>query len=285
MVGSYRRHFRVALDGGEQRDCILRGRELTLACGDRVRVELSGDGATIIGVEPRQTLFHRADRFRERLIAANVTLVACVLAADPPCSFDLLDRWIVAAEANGAPILLVINKSDLPATEAFVARLAPYLGLGYAAVRVSAREDTGGLARFLAGETTVLIGQSGVGKSTLINALCPGARASTGELSAALATGRHTTTATTLYRLAGGGAVIDSPGMQEFGLRQLDASALVRGFREIAPLAENCRFRDCRHDREPGCAVSAAVESGSITRNRVESLRTLLAEGRRNHWD
>ena len=174
--------------------------------------------------------------------------------------------------------MLVANKRDLPGTEDLARRLEPYTALGYTVVALSAREDASPLLPLLAGQHTVLIGQSGMGKSTLVNALAPGADARTREVSAALVAGRHTTTSTRLYHLAGDGWLVDSPGMSVFGLAHYDPAVLAHAFVELRAIAGECRFRDCRHEREPGCAVQAALAAGRIAPQRLALFHAVARE-------
>ncbi len=281
VLASHRRHFAVRLDDGEMLSCMLKGRSTVLACGDRVRVARMAGGGSIEEVLPRSTLFHRSDGFREKLIAANVTQIVGVVAPDLSIDEELLARWIVAAEAHGCRFVLIANKADLPGFDALLRRLAPYAALGYAIVPLSAKGDVSSLRPWLAGQRSVLIGQSGMGKSTILNAVAPQFEAKTAEVSSALGTGRHTTTHSTLYPLpddAEGGWVVDSPGMKTFGLAHLSPDSLEHAFVELRPLLGHCRFRDCRHDREPGCAISEAVARGEVAAHRVSLLRTLIAE-------
>jgi len=279
VIAAHRRHYIVDLDSGGTLACVLKGRSLTLACGDRVRVAIEGDGGAIVDIEPRQSLFYRSDGFREKLIAANVTQVLGVVAPDVPVDEHLLNRWIIAAETERCRFVLVLNKSDLPQAPAFAARFDGYAALGYTIVRVSANSDVQALRPLLAAQHSVVIGQSGMGKSTLINTLLPGAAARIGEISEALRSGRHTTTSTALYRLpARDGWIVDSPGLKVFGLAHISPDALPEAFVELRPLLGHCRFRDCRHDREPDCALQAAVERGEAAPHRLALLRALSAE-------
>jgi ribosome biogenesis GTPase len=281
VVASRRRHFVVRLDDGAEIECVLKGRRTTLACGDRVRVARAAGGGVIEAMEPRTSLLYRSDAFKEKLIAANVTQVIGVVAPDLAVDLDLVSRWAVACEAERCRLVLVANKSDLPDHARLLAQLAPYAALGYAIVPLAAKRDIEPLLRWLGGQHSVLIGQSGMGKSTILNAIAPGALARTAEVSAALATGRHTTTYSTLYPLPaeyGDGWIVDSPGMKAFGLAHLDPDGVAHAFVELRPLLGHCRFRDCRHDREPGCAVTAAVDAGGVAPHRVALLHALLAE-------
>jgi ribosome biogenesis GTPase len=281
VVAAHRRHYTVSLDDGETIDCVLKGRKAAIACGDRVQVARVEGGGAIDSVLPRTNLIYRSDAFKQKLIAANVTLVIGVIAPDLPADFELIDRWGIAAVAEGCAFLIVANKSDLPDADRLVDRLRAWNTLGYEVLSISARGDVSALADRVRGEHSVLVGQSGMGKSTLLNALSPGTGARTAEISAALASGRHTTTETTLHRLPGDGAdgwIVDSPGMKAFGLAHLPPHVIEEAFVDIRPFLGRCRFRDCRHDREPGCAVQAAVERGEIVPHRVELLHEMVAE-------
>lgn len=283
VTAAFRRHYLVRSDEGSTISCVLRGRTLAIACGDRVRWVASGPSEGVIeAVEPRTALFYRSDARREKLIAANVTQVLGMVAPDPPFDDELVHRWIVAAESAACRFVLVANKRDLPAFAAIRPRLAQFTALGYSVVEICASEDAGALMPLLGGQHSVLIGQSGMGKSTLINRMLPDAAARVGELSAALHTGRHTTTETTLYPIDASSWIVDSPGMKEFGLGHLGADAIERAFVELRTLLGSCRFRDCRHDSEPGCALREAIARGEVKPWRLMLLRQLLADsGRR----
>ncbi|HEX5863898.1 MAG TPA: ribosome small subunit-dependent GTPase A, partial [Casimicrobiaceae bacterium] len=187
----------------------------------------------------------------------------------------------VAAESTGSAFALIANKSDLPGFAKLGSRLDACRALGYPVVPVSAKGDISTVRALVAGHCSVLIGQSGMGKSTLINALVPGAQARVGEVSSALNAGRHTTSETTLYALDDQTWIVDSPGMKEFGLAHLSAAAIMQGFVDLRPFAGSCRFRDCRHGTEPGCAVQEAVARGEIKPWRVALWQRLLVESER----
>jgi len=281
VVAAYRRHYDVALDSGETLACVLKGRSLRIAVGDRVEIEHAKEGGAIVAVSPRSNLVYRSDAFKEKLVAANVTQVAAVVAPDIGLDEELIHRWMIAAEAAQARYVIFANKSDLPSFATLRTRLAPFAALGYPIVPLAARYDAASVATWLAGQHTVLVGQSGMGKSTLINALVPDAKARTTEISDSLKTGRHTTSSTTLYRLPQLGPdtwIVDSPGMKVFGLAHVDPDALTAAFVELRPLIGHCRFRDCRHDAEPDCAITAAVQDGRVTRNRLALLHALRRE-------
>ncbi|MCX7174244.1 MAG: ribosome small subunit-dependent GTPase A [Proteobacteria bacterium] len=271
IVAAFGRHYEIELPGLVRITGFPRGKKSPYACGDRVALERSSsDQAQIVRHLPRSSLLYRSDAFRQKLIVANATQLVLVVATEPSFSDELLTRALVAAETEGLRSLIVLNKTDLaehlPAARL---RLAPLARLGYAVIELSARHDATPLWPYLAGELSVLVGQSGMGKSTLINALVPGAAAATREVSEALDSGKHTTTHARLYRLDDpDGALIDSPGLQEFGLSHLTRGAIEQGFVEFRPHLADCRFRDCSHRAEPGCAIKAAVAAGEIDQRR-----------------
>jgi ribosome biogenesis GTPase len=281
VVAAHRRHFQVLLDEGRVVECVLKGRRSQIACGDRVQVQLAHGGGVVVAVEPRRNLVYRSDAFKEKLIGANVTLVVGVVAPDLPVDLELVDRWTIAAEVEACAFLLVANKADLAGFDALLARLEPFRRLGYPIVPLSATRDAAALRPHVAGQHSVLVGQSGMGKSTILNAIAPAAAARTGAISRALETGRHTTTETTLHPVPGdpgSGWIIDSPGMNAFSLAHASPGALPEAFVELRPFLGHCRFRDCRHDREPDCAVRAAVGRGDVAPHRLALLQTMRAE-------
>jgi ribosome biogenesis GTPase len=281
VTAARRRHYKVLLDSGETVECVLKGRDTTLACGDRVCVARVAGGGSIESALPHTTLFYRSDEFREKLIAANVTQVIGVVAPDIAVDEELVNRWIIGAEAQGCRFVLAANKSDQPGFDTFLARLQPFADLGYAVVPVSAKFDLAPLWPVLRGERTVLVGQSGMGKTTILNAVAPHVQARTAAISEALSTGRHTTSQSTLYPLRasdGGGWIVDSPGLKVFGLAHVEPERLADAFVELRPFLGRCRFRDCRHDREPGCAIRQAVDEGQVAAHRVALLQKLVGE-------
>lgn len=279
VTAAYGRRYRVELDSGALVDCVTRGKTRDVACGDRVTVAPTGPGQAVIeSTEPRASLFYRSDPYRQKFFAANVSQIIVVVAPVPSVHRELLDRCLVAAEHEGIASLIALNKSDLPGHCAAAAALADYRALGYRVLSLSAKQDVSVLLPYLIGHVSVLVGQSGMGKSTIINRLVPDAVARVGTLSEALDSGRHTTTHAELYHLASGADVIDSPGMQEFGLNHIEPRDIAAGYVELRPYLGQCRFRDCLHLQEPGCEIAAACAAGRISAQRVESYRRLVDE-------
>lgn len=276
IVATHGRHYVVELDDGSVLQCYPRGKKSDIACGDRVQVQVTGEDQGVIeAVDARRSLLYRAEAHRQKLIAANVTQVAIVVASTPTFYDELVARCLVAAHAQDIDALIVLNKCDLVAgSQVALQRLEIYLSLGYRLVALSAHGDVAPLRAQLSGHRTVLVGQSGMGKSTLVNALIPEAGARVGEISLALDSGRHTTTAARLYRLDAQAQLIDSPGMQEFGIAHITPQQLMAGFPEFAALRGHCRFIDCLHLSEPGCAISAA-DSQTVHPERLRIYRRL----------
>jgi len=286
IIAAHGRHYLAEVDG-EKLQCVTRGKKTNVAVGDIVHITMtSPDQGVIDQIEERKTLLYRSDQYKSKLLAANLTQLFIVVATEPGFTDDLVSRALVAAEAASIKAHLILNKTDvvesLPRTRE---RVAPYAALGYPVHEVSAKarpEDTLAVLKpLLAGQSSILIGQSGMGKSSLINLLIPEADIAVREISAALDTGKHTTTFTRLYTLPELGpesSIIDSPGFQEFGLYHLSEGMLERAFVEFAPYLGHCKFYNCRHLIEPQCAVLAAVEAGKIAKMRHTLYGQLLHE-------
>jgi ribosome biogenesis GTPase len=283
IVAAFGRHYEVELDDGRIVNGIPRGKKSSYACGDHVSLgPLHDSEAQILGHTPRASLLYRSDQWKQKMIAANATQIVLVVATEPGFSDELISRALVAACHEHMRAVIVLNKCDLTAAlPAARAQLAPYTAIGIPVVELSALQDASALAPWLAGQVSVLVGQSGMGKSTLTNALIPGAQAATREISTALDSGKHTTTHARLYRLPESGELIDSPGLQEFGLAHLTRGEIELGFAEFAAHLGRCRFRDCRHENEPDCAIKAAVAAGQVDARRLAHFTTIANEGDR----
>ncbi len=289
VVAAFGRQYLAKLPDGEMLTCLTRGKKSDVVCGDHVELQRTGDAssglsiaasnigqAVIDKVAPRSSLLFRSDAFKQKLIAANVTQIVIVVATEPSFSDELLARCLVAAYDQHLEVLIVLNKCDLNA-DAARAQLAPYRAIGYRVIELSALQDVTRLRALLDGHVSVLVGQSGMGKSTLINGLLPDAQAATREISTVLDSGKHTTTHAKLYRLNETSSVIDCPGVQAFGLHHLSFGAIEQGFIEFAPYLGQCRFRDCRHLKEPDCALQHAANKGEINARRLELFLQIAA--------
>jgi ribosome biogenesis GTPase / thiamine phosphate phosphatase len=279
VIAAYGRHLLVRDAAGRELRARPAGRRLSIVCGDRVRCEADRAHDEVLAVEvlPRTTLLARANlRGESEPVVANITQLVVVVAPLPAPDLFVVDRYLCAATAAGIAGAIAINKSDLEANKIDPAELAAFTTAGYRLASCSAKARSGldELRGLLAAGVSVLVGQSGVGKSSLVNALLPEASIMTGGL-VREEEGRHTTTASRAYALESGGALIDSPGVRDFApaVEQLDSQTL--GFPEVDFRASGCRFQDCKHMQEPGCAVIAAVEAGDLSARRYESYRRL----------
>ena len=279
IITSYGRHYIVRTTDQHTYEASTRSKRTDYACGDWVSIQIiNGEQAVIESVQPRQSLLYRQDAWKSKLIAANVTQLLIVVAAEPSPSEALLQRALIAAEAAHIRAVIVINKADLPSTAALQEKLSFYAQLGYEIITLSALGNVDSLRDQLHGETNILLGQSGMGKSTLTNALLGATLARTQTISTALDSGKHTTTHAQLYDLDDTTKLIDSPGLQEFGLHHLAATDLLRYFPDLKHLIGQCRFHNCSHRAEPNCAVKAAAERGEVSAERVALLQKITDE-------
>jgi len=278
VIAAYGRHYLVETADGRRYACFPRGKKSAVACGDRVAFARTADEQGVIEtVAARSSLFSRSAAHRQKLIAANVSQLAIVVAAEPSFSEELINRCLVAAEHQNMRAIILLNKCDLrDAAAAALARLDPYIQAGYRVMQLSALESAEALRPALAHQSTVMVGQSGMGKSTIINALLPDARIATREISLFLASGRHTTTQARLHRLDADSTLIDCPGLQEFGLHHLSPQDIEEGFVEFHGYPGKCRFQNCRHLSEPGCALTQAAAEGAIHPRRLDMFRRIL---------
>ena len=278
VVASYGRRVLVDDDAGVRHECMLKGRKLRPVCADRVRFTAHEQGNVVVSIEPRTTALTRPDRRgREEVLASNIDRLIVVTAPQPEPDPFITDRYIAAAELIGAKAAVVLNKADLMNGEP-PDWLGGFERLGYPVMIVSAKQQVGldALAARCSSGRSILVGQSGVGKSSLLNALIPDLAIRTGTLSERSGEGRHTTTASALHFLPDGGAVIDSPGVRDYAPVSVDPADVSRGYREIEDLRGGCRFHNCLHKNEPSCAVLAAVQDGGVETRRYESYRRLM---------
>jgi ribosome biogenesis GTPase / thiamine phosphate phosphatase len=282
VIASHGRRVLVQAADARRVPCAIRGRDLQIVCGDEVRwrEDIGGDHGIVLERLTRRSVLERANSSGgTEVVVANLTQLIVVVAHEPTPDFFIVDRFLAAAELSGIRAALARNKIDAPgnANALLDAELANYARIGYSTVACSSTTGAGldALRERLRDRVSVLVGQSGVGKSSLANQLIPGLQAETAELSAATEEGRHVTSASMLHRLPGGGDLIDSPGVRDFApaIERIVVPALA--FREFAEPARLCRFSDCRHLREPDCAVRARVADGSISARRYESFKRL----------
>ncbi len=290
IVSSYSSHGVVELEHGDIERVQYRRSVGRPVCGDQVTLQRRSQTLVLTRILPRLNAFDRADQHgRRRTVAANLDQVIIVAAPYPEPSPDIIDRYLVAVHSLAIKPVLLINKADLTGqdqhrqTSRRLKRQMAYLSnLGYPVITTSTKGEpgVGPLAEHLRHVCSILVGQSGVGKSSLVNALIPDKNLQTRAVSAATGKGTHTTTSTTGFQLPGGGTLIDSPGVWEYGLWPMPVSELQAGFKDIAELAEACQFNDCRHLKEPSCKVRAAVDAGTLPERRYSAYcRTVLQYG------
>lgn len=284
VVSGHGRRLLVERADGARILCHTRGKKSDAVVGDRVHWQASGDEGVIDEILARANLLYRQDEWKTKAFAANIDQLLVVVAAEPVFSESQLARALIAAAEAGVPARIVLNKRDLPGFDAARERLRPYAAMGVEVLEVALKRDgaetRARLAPLLAGLATLVLGPSGAGKSTLVNLMVADARAQVGEISQALNTGRHTTTATQWYWLdpARTSALIDSPGFQEFGLRHIAADRLAALMPDIAAQTSECRFYNCTHRQEPGCGVLAALGRGEIAESRYRIYREIFEE-------
>lgn len=279
VVAAFGKRFQVELTDKKRISCVTRGKKTDLACGDRVEIQLTDKHEGVVeGTLPRKSLLYRSNAFKSKMLAANVTQIIIVLATQPSFYEALLNRCLIAAEAAHIKPIIVLNKCDLADKDEAQKKLSLYTSLGYQVLPLSAKEDISTLRRFLQGQSSILVGQSGMGKSTIINALLPNESVRTQEVSQVLDSGKHTTTAAHLYHLNEHSQLIDSPGLQEFGLHHLSTDELEHAFIEFRPFLGKCRFNNCKHLQEPDCAITQAVAKGKVTPERFAIYKLLRTE-------
>lgn len=284
IIGRFGQKADVQNQAGDIFRCHLRQHLKTLAVGDKVEWYPDSEGsAVVVNVLPRHSQLERPNPYEGlKIVAANIDHILVVIAPVPAFSETMLDRYLVAAELTRIPISIIVNKIDMLSTEELAVlreRMTLYTGLGYSSLWVSKKTGEGmsELRQHMSDGCSVLVGQSGVGKSSLLNVLVPEARTDVGDVSAGSDLGQHTTSASRLYALPDGGTLIDSPGVREFGLWHLPLADIVRGFIDIQDIATRCKFRNCLHDKEPQCAVRDAVSSGKLAPTRWQSFQTIIA--------
>lgn len=279
VIATFSRRMRVRLPDGSEAEARIKGKRLRPVCGDQVEIEAIPDEdewlITRI-IERHNALTRPNTRGRAEVLAANVERLIVVAAPSPLPDWFIVDRYLAAAESMGIAAAVVYNKTDLG--EAPAAVLSDYENANYPVLTCSAANGAGieDVGKLVGDSIAIIVGQSGVGKSSIINGLMGGEEQRTAGISTKSGEGRHTTVNSVLLDLPGGGHVIDSPGVRDFAPAIESESRVVHGFREIDRAAHDCRFANCRHLQEPGCAVKAAVEDGSISARRYESYRRLL---------
>ena len=279
VVAAYGKRYQIELPDKKRISCVTRGKKTDLACGDKVNLQLTDKHEGVIdSTLPRKTLLYRSNAYKSKMLAANVTQIIIVLATQPSFYQALLNRCLIAAEAAHIKPLIVLNKCDLEDSSQAKQKLGLYSALGYRVLSLSAKEDISSLRPYLQGEASILVGQSGMGKSTMINALLPEEAVRTREVSMSLDSGKHTTTAAHLYHLDAQSQLIDSPGLQEFGLHHLSTDELEHAFIEFRPHLGLCRFSNCKHTQEPDCAIKQAMLEGKISPDRLAIYQLLRAE-------
>ncbi len=292
VIATYSRRMRLRLANGNEIDARIKGKRLKPVCGDRVlaeAIENESDWLITSILERRNQLTRPNTRGQVEVLAANLELLMVVAAASPKPDWYIVDRYLCAAEIMGIGAAVVYNKTDLDSGDTGVtSELAEYTKIGYSVVRCSAKTEAGiaDIQDVLAGHSAIIVGQSGVGKSSIINRLTANAAQRTASVSQKTGEGRHTTVNSVMIPIPGNGSVIDSPGVRDYAPALDSLQDAAQGFREIAASAQDCRFANCKHLREPGCAVKSGVENSTISERRYESYKRVinltekLSEGR-----
>ncbi|MEJ1364151.1 MAG: small ribosomal subunit biogenesis GTPase RsgA [Candidatus Sedimenticola sp. (ex Thyasira tokunagai)] len=285
VITRHGQNLAVADNQGALHHCLSRQNIGQVVCGDRVAWQPTSPGQGVVtAILERDSVLVRPNYSgEERALAANITRLVIVLAPEPPPSTYLVDQYLVAAENIGVESLIALNKSDLMddnALASFEQAFGHYSSIGYPLIKISAKFETGlnPLRVHLQDQTSILVGQSGVGKSSLVNALLPNLDIQVGRLSEASGLGKHTTSATTLYTLPQGGRLIDSPGVRSFRLGKLSLQGLELGFRDLQRFFGHCKFSNCSHRNDPGCALVAAVKEGKVNPQRLENYLHMAAK-------
>jgi len=279
VVAAFGKRYEIELADKKRISCVTRGKKTDLACGDIVKIKLTDTAEGVVeSSQTRTSLLYRSSAYKSKILAANVTQIVIVLATQPSFYEALLNRCLVAAEAAKIKAVIVLNKCDLPDSYDAKIKLKLYEDLGYDVVHIAAKQAIKPLLSLLENQQSVLVGQSGMGKSTIINALLPQQNVRTQEISEALDSGKHTTTAAHLYHLDAHSALIDSPGLQEFGLNHLSTEQLELAFVEFRPYLGHCKYANCRHMHEPDCAVLEATNKGIISTRRIGFYQELAKE-------
>jgi ribosome biogenesis GTPase len=284
VVADFGREFLVEFADRRQVVCTRKGKRQDATCGDFVEVRLTGAAqGSIERIGTRRNLLYRSDQWREKIFAANVDQVVILLAPKPPFSEAFLNMSLVACEAAGLPVVVALNKADLPEHAEARKTLAPWEKIGYTVIAMSAKFDVAPLLPFLEKKITLLVGQSGMGKSKTVNALVLSDVARVGDLTASRDSGAHTTTFSRFYRLDRDTAIIDTPGFQSFGLFHLTEDQIGEAMREFGPYLGRCKFNDCSHLSEPGCEIIEASKRGEISKERLSFYQVLIEQHRDLH--
>ncbi|EAT12305.1 small ribosomal subunit biogenesis GTPase RsgA [Bermanella marisrubri] len=268
---------------GERMRCYMRTNLGGLVTGDSVAYRAGNEQGVVVARTDRQSELQRPNMYGElKTVAANINYLVIVIAPEPHAHRNLIDRYLVAAEISGIEPVLCLNKIDLlndDNREHFAELIKDYSEIGYRFIEVSSKLDNGlaPLSALLKDRISAFVGQSGVGKSSIISQLLPDEDIRVGDLSEQTRKGRHTTTNATLFHFPSGGDLIDSPGIREYGLWHMEPEDILQGFKELQPFAGHCKFRDCKHQAEPGCAIKQAIKDGQISQRRFESYQQIIA--------